>query len=97
MVDTNLSSAAKVEIFSAPQCTYCEVSKTLLEVKGVEFETCDIANEQHHKELVSRLPTVRSLPQLFVNGVHIGGYEDLKLIIEQGKLEALLQAPQHQQ
>ena len=94
MADANPASAVKVQVFSSPQCSYCEAAKTLLEVEGVDFESFDIASDKHHKEdLLSRLPTVRSLPQLFVNGDHIGGYEDLKLLIEQGKFQALLQAP----
>jgi len=82
---------AKIEIFSSPNCGYCERAKALLDDKGWAYEDLDIAGEVGHKEeLLRRLPRVRSLPQIFVAGRHIGGYEDLCLLDESGKLDALL-------
>ena len=82
---------AKIEIFSSPNCGYCDRAKALLDARGQAYENLDVAGEAGHKEaLLRRLPRVRSLPQIFIGGEHIGGYEDLQLLEDSGKLDALL-------
>ncbi len=83
---------AKIEIFSSPNCGYCEQAKALLDGKGWAYEDLDIAGEAGYRdELLRRLPRVRSLPQIFIAGEHIGGYEDLRLLDKQGRLDALVE------
>jgi glutaredoxin 3 len=82
---------AKIEIFSSPQCGYCERAKALLEDRGWPYEDLDVVGDAGHKEeLLRRLPRVRSLPQIFIAGAYIGGYEDLCLLDDSGKLDALV-------
>ncbi len=82
---------AKIEIFSSPNCGYCERAKTLLDDKGWAYVDLDIAGEAgHREELLRRLPRARSLPQIFIAGRHVGGYEDLQLLEDSGKLEDLI-------
>ncbi len=81
----------KVEVFSSPQCGYCEQAKQLLQRKGVAFETLDIAvDEKNREELMRRLPRTRALPQIFIGGAHIGSFEDLQILDSRGELDALL-------
>lgn len=83
---------AKIEIFTSPNCGYCERAKALLDARGESYEDLDIAGEAGHKEeLLRRLPRARALPQIFIAGEHIGGYEDLQLLDDSGKLDALLE------
>jgi len=72
---------AKIEIYSGPGCSYCEAAKHLLDQKGVSYVDYDIvANPEHREELLRRLPRSRAIPQIFINGEHVGGYDDLCLV-----------------
>lgn len=76
-----------IEIFTSRDCHYCKLAKELLKVQSLEFKEVNISDDlESEKMLRDRLPRVRSLPQLFIDGRHVGGYEDLKLIIEKGDL-----------
>ncbi len=78
-----------IEIFTGPGCGYCEKAKALLQEKGMAFAERDIAEAGSLEELRRRLPRSRSIPQVFVAGAHIGGYEDLVHLDRTGKLAAL--------
>lgn len=81
---------AKIEIFSGPNCAYCSASKSLLDLKGLAYTDYDIsADDQHRQEFARRLPRARSIPQIFINGEHIGGHEDLVLLSTSGRLADL--------
>jgi glutaredoxin 3 len=80
----NVYVQKKVEIFSGPQCNYCRQAKALLYEMGVNYMELDISNELHRNEFVQRLPRTRSIPQVFVGGQHIGGFEDLQSLKEKG-------------
>ncbi len=81
---------AKIEIFSAPDCGYCQRAKELLDGKGLAYRVLDIAADPAQlEELRRRLPRSKAIPQIFIDGEHIGGYEDLCLLDERGKLNAL--------
>ncbi|MDH3661648.1 MAG: glutaredoxin 3 [Alphaproteobacteria bacterium] len=68
----------KIEIFSGPNCAYCAAAKSLLRKHGLAFEELDVkADPAHLDELRRRLPRARAIPQIFIDGEHIGGFEDL--------------------
>lgn len=70
----------KIEIFTGPGCSCCEAAKRLLKQKGVKYVDYDITgNPAHREELLRRLPRSRAIPQIFINGEHVGGYDDLCL------------------
>ncbi len=83
---------ATVEIFSSPRCGYCIRSKELLTGEGVAFIDCDVSLPEHREEFVRRLPRVRTVPQIFIDGLHIGGFEDLQIRQKNGSLSELLSA-----
>lgn len=79
---------ARIEIFSAPDCGYCRQAKELLDRKGLVYEDLDIASDPAcREELRRRLPRAKAIPQIFIDGNHIGGYEDLCLLDRGGELE----------
>ncbi len=81
----------KIEMFSSPKCGYCERAKALLDKRGCAYQERDVAGHAGHRmELQRRLPRVRSLPQIFIGGEHVGGYEDLQFLEDTGRLEELL-------
>lgn len=77
----------KIEIFSGQNCSYCASAKALLRTKGLAFTDYDIsADEGHLAEYSRRLPRARSIPQIFIDGDHIGDYEDLLILDKSGDL-----------
>lgn len=87
MTTNGMEPVARIEIFSGPDCVYCASAKRLLDRRGMTYIDYDIAaDDAHREELLRRLPRSRSIPQIFINGEHIGGYEDLCLIDGSGRL-----------
>jgi glutaredoxin 3 len=85
---------AKIEVFTSPHCSYCESAKQLLKAAALEYTERDIAvAPDNMAELQRRLPRTRALPQIFVDGAHIGGYEDLVLLRSDGRLSELADSP----
>ncbi len=70
---------AEIEIYSGPGCSYCEAAKALLDEWGMPYTEHDVADPTVLAEFHARLPRVKSIPQIFFDGDHIGGYEDLRM------------------
>jgi len=71
-----------VEIFTGPNCSYCVAAKALLDARGIGYLERDMQDATVRQEFADRLPRVRSIPQVFIDDEHIGGFEDLKLHFE---------------
>lgn len=72
----------KIEMYAGPNCNYCAAAKDLLRKAGLDWQERDVADPAIAAEFRTRLPRVRSIPQIFVDDQHIGGYEDLSLLLE---------------
>jgi len=83
---------AKIEIYTQSWCGYCYRAKRLLESKGAEFTEIDLGVEDRTQEMVQRANGRRSVPQIFIDGKHIGGSDDLYALEAAGKLDPLLNA-----
>ncbi|QGP80932.1 glutaredoxin 3 [Sphingobium sp. CAP-1] len=82
---------AKVEIYTKDWCGYCARAKALLADKGVAYEEYDISlGGPKREEMLERAPGRTSVPQIFIDGAHIGGSDDLSALNRAGKLDALL-------
>ena len=82
---------AKVEIYTGMMCGYCSAAKRLLKKKGVEFEETDTGfNSGKKNEMISRANGARSVPQIFIDGEHIGGCDELYALDSAGGLDAKL-------
>lgn len=80
-----------VEIFTGMNCGYCDRAKALLRDREIPFTELDISGDAANRdELIRRLPRSKSIPQVFVDGEHIGGYEDLCHLDENGRLAELV-------
>ena len=80
---------AKVEMYSTMWCGYCARARTLLNKKGVRFEDIDV-DTSRRDEMIARAGGRTSVPQIFIDGVHVGGSDDLAALEQQGKLDRLL-------
>lgn len=82
---------AKVEIYTRPMCGFCFRAKKLLDKKGVAYAEYDIWAEGGRKaEMEERSGGGATVPQVFINGRHVGGSDDLMALEQAGKLDALL-------
>ena len=83
---------AKVEIYTWSDCPFCIRAKGLLTSKGVQFTEYKIdGNEEARRKMAIRANGKRSVPQIFINDVHIGGCDDIHALDRSGGLDPLLQ------
>lgn len=71
----------QVEIFTGPGCAHCANAKAMLDRAGHVYIERDIAEAEGMAEFRARLPRIKALPQIFVDGEHIGNHEDLRLFL----------------
>jgi glutaredoxin len=69
----------KAIIWSKDSCPYCVRAKSLLESKGIEFEERKIGSGYTKEDLLEAVPTARTVPQIFLDGELVGGYDQLKV------------------
>ena len=80
-----------VEIYTQPWCSFCARARNLLIEKGVAFREIEApAGTREREEAISRSGGRTSVPQIFINGRHIGGSDDLRALDRAGELDALL-------
>lgn len=84
---------AKIEIYTSPFCGYCARAKSLLDSKGAEYEETDVMMDDKKRTEMRARANRTSVPQIFINGQHIGGSDDLAALEQAGKLDALLAQP----
>ena len=82
----------KIEMYTTPVCPYCVRAKALLQQKGLSYQEIDITKEPGLKEaMMQRANGRQTVPQIFINGHHVGGCDDLYAANSSGALEKLLQ------
>jgi glutaredoxin 3 len=78
---------AKVEVFTGGMCAYCVAAKNLLVSHGLEYEELRVDRDPAARAaMAERAAGRRSVPQIFIDGRHIGGYEDLVALCRSGGL-----------
>ncbi len=81
----------RIEIYTKFLCPYCSMAKSLLRDKGAEFEEVDVTMDaDRRKVMIDRAGGRTTVPQIFIDGTHVGGCDDLVLLEDQGKLDAIL-------
>jgi glutaredoxin 3 len=82
---------ARVEIYTRAFCGFCVRAKHLLDAKGTDYEEFDITmGGPKRAEMVQRANGRTSVPQIFIDGRHIGGSDDLYALEGEGRLDPLL-------
>ena len=80
-----------IEIYTTRFCPYCRAAKDLLVRNGVAYKEIDIAaNWERRDEMINRANGQATLPQIFCDGVHIGGNKELESWVASGKLQELV-------
>ena len=82
---------SEVEIYSSMFCPFCSRAKRLLSVKGVAFTEIDVDfDPAKRRQMTERAGGRTSVPQIFIDGRHVGGCDDLYALDRDGKLDPLL-------
>lgn len=84
---------AKIEIYTKSHCPYCARAKALLDSKGAPFEEYEISmGGPRREEMIQRANGRTTVPQIFIDGRHIGGCDDIVALDQRGGLDPLLAA-----
>lgn len=82
---------AQVEIYTKMGCSYCARAKRLLDEKGASYSEFDVTlGGDKRQEMLRRAPGARTVPQIFIDGTHVGGSDELAALDKAGKLDAML-------
>jgi glutaredoxin 3 len=81
-----------VRIYTTPLCPYCLAAKRLLRSKGVEFEEIDVSDKSDRERMITIANGRRTVPQVFIGELHVGGFDDLSALDKAGELDPLLTA-----
>lgn len=80
-----------VEIYTTPTCPYCQAAKRLLTKKGVAFTEIDVSRDPDLRAaMTARAGGRRTVPQIFIGGVAVGGSDDIHALDAAGKLDPML-------
>ena len=84
---------ANIEIYTTPLCGYCHAAKRLLTAKGASFAETDVSgNSGARQAMTERAGGRHTVPQIFIDGHHIGGFDELSALERKGKLDPMLGA-----
>ena len=81
----------KVVIYTGPICNYCSAAKHLLNKKKINYEEIDIGyDDKKREEMLKKSNGAKTIPQIFIEEKHVGGYVELKALENKGELDRLL-------
>jgi len=81
----------RILLYTTPYCGYCRAAKRLLTSKGLDFTEIDVSEDPaKREEMISRAMGMRTVPQIFIHGRHVGGYDELAELEREAKLGAWL-------
>ncbi len=80
-----------VEIYAASYCGYCHRAKRLLDSKGISYTEIDVTTDTvKRQEMMKRANGGRTVPQIFIGDIHVGGSDELHALDRKGKLDAMI-------
>ncbi len=81
---------SNVVIYLTPICPYCNRARRLLERKGVEYTIIDVARDTALRDEMERRSGRETVPQIFIDHQHIGGFDDMAALDLDGELDKIL-------
>ena len=80
-----------VTVYMGPMCNFCDAAKRLLTRNNIPYNEINIALEEGKKEeMLAKSNGRKTIPQIFFNELHIGGYEELRALEKKGELDNLI-------
>ena len=81
----------RIEIYTTRYCPYCIAAKRLLSQKGVKFTEIDVsADQKERSRMAARANGRMTVPQIFIDSIHVGGCDELYALDRAGRLDDLL-------
>ncbi len=81
---------ARVEIYTTPSCPFCVRAKRLLHARGIAYDEIDVADDAVLREDLVRRTGRRTVPQIFIDGEPVGGFEELAALDASTRLADLV-------
>ena len=79
-----------IEIYTTQLCPYCDLAKALFKDKGLEYKEIRVDSDSEKMTEMLERSQRRTVPQIFINNHHVGGFDDLKQLVEANRLDDLL-------
>ena len=80
-----------ITVYMGPMCSYCDAAKRLLNKKNIPFKEINIALEEGKmEEMLKKSNGMKTIPQIFIEDHHIGGYDELRALENKGELDKLI-------
>ena len=80
-----------ITVYTGPMCSYCDAAKRLLNKKNIPFKEINIALEEDKmEEMLKKSNGMKTIPQIFIENYHIGGYDELRALENKGELDKLI-------
>jgi|TARA_Y100000817_G_scaffold176554_1_gene137858 glutaredoxin 3 len=81
----------KITMYTGPMCGFCDAAKRLLQRNNLSFNEIDISSKEGlMEEMIKKAKGKRTIPQIFFNEYHVGGYQELRTLEKENKLQDLL-------
>jgi glutaredoxin 3 len=81
----------KITIYTTRMCSYCLAAKQLLKGKGVDYEEFDVSRDpQRRQEMMQKAMGRTSVPQIWIDDTHVGGFDELYDLERRAKLDGML-------
>lgn len=81
---------ANITVYTTNYCPYCVRAKDLLKRKGASFSEVNVEDDAEREKMITLAGGRRTVPQIFINDFHVGGFDDLNALDKAGKLEPML-------
>lgn len=81
---------AEVTIYTTTYCGFCRRAKELLDAKGMPYDDIDVSNDSAKRHEMEERSGRKTVPQIFIDGKHIGGCDELYALEKEGSLDQLL-------
>ena len=80
-----------ITVYMGPMCGYCDAAKRLLNKKNIPYKEINIALEEGKmEEMLKKSNGMKTIPQIFIEDHHIGGYDELRALENKGELDKLI-------
>ena len=81
----------KITMYTGPMCSFCDAAKRLLQRNNLSFIEIDISSKDGlMEEMIKKANGKRTIPQIFIDEYHVGGYQELRELEKQNKLQELI-------
>lgn len=87
---------ARIEIYTKSWCPYCHQAKALLDGKGIEYVEYDVTDDEAQELEMQNRTDRTSVPQIYIEGDHLGRFDDLMAAASNGRLSAYLNQTEHE-